>query len=243
MSDTLESGSSAGAFRTTRWTQVLAARGESPEARSALSELCAAYYQPVFHFLQREGRTDDAARELTHEFFARVLGHQSLAGADPQRGRFRSYLLSAVKHFVADLRDREHTAKRGGGVEHESLHAGTDTSPGVDVPDTTTADVGFDREWAMTVLDRALKALAKEQASIGKTRDFEVLKPWLTGEAAAQPQAKAAHELGMTEGAVKVAIHRLRRRFRDLVKSEIAQTVGDPALVQEELQSLLAALG
>ena len=230
-------------FRTTRWTQVLAARGESAEARSALSDLCAAYYQPVFRFLQREGRADDAARELTHEFFARVIGHQSLAGADPQRGRFRSYLLGAVKHFVGDLRDRGRTAKRGGGVEHESLHAGTDTSPGVDVPDTTNPDAGFDREWAMTVLDRALKALALEQSSAGKTRDFETLKPWLTGESAAQSQAEAAHELGLTEGAVKVAIHRLRRRFRELVKAEIAQTVGDPAMVQEELQSLLAALG
>lgn len=230
------------AFRTTRWTQVLASRGESAEARAALSELCAAYYQPVFHFLQREGRNEDAARELTHEFFARVLGHQSLAGADPQRGRFRSYLLGAVKHFVADLRGRERTAKRGGGAEHEPLHAGTDTSPGVDVPDTTTADAGFDREWAMTLLARALTALAREQASAGKARDFEVLKPWLTGESVAQSQADAARELGMTEGAVKVAIHRLRRRFRELVKAEIAQTVGDPAMVQEELQSLLAAL-
>ncbi len=229
-------------FRTTRWTQVLASRGESAEARSALSELCAAYYQPVFHFLECEGRTDDAARELTHEFFARVLGHQSLAGADPQRGRFRSYLLGAVKHFVTDLRARERTVKRGGGVAPEPLDAGTDTSPGVDPPDTSNADAGFDREWAMTVLARALTALAGEQSSVGKSRDFEVLKPWLTGEAAAQPQAEAARELGLTEGAVKVTIHRLRRRFRELVKSEIAQTVGDPGMVQEELQSLLAAL-
>ena len=230
-------------FRTTRWTQVLASRGESAAARTALSDLCAAYYQPVFHFLQREGRHEDTARELTHEFFAQVLGHQSLAGADPQRGRFRSYLLGAVKHFVGDLRDRERTAKRGGGAEHEPLGAGTDTSPGVDVPDTTTTDAGFDREWAMTVLAHALTALAREQESAGNQRGFEVLKPWLSGEAAEKSQAEVARDLGTTEGAVKVAIHRLRRRFRELVKSEIAQTVGDPAMVQEELQSLLAAVG
>ncbi len=230
-------------FRTTRWTRIVASRGESTEAKAALSELCAAYYQPVFRFLQCEGRTEDAARELTHEFFARVLGHQSLAGANPQRGRFRSYLLGAVKHFVADLRDRDRTAKRGGAVEHEPLDAGTDTSPGLDLPDTSTAtDAGFDRAWALIVLDRALTALAAEQASVSKARDFEILKPWLTGEAVARSQAEAAAELGMTEGAVKVAIHRLRRRFRELVKSEIAQTVGDPAMVSEELQSLVAAL-
>jgi RNA polymerase sigma factor (sigma-70 family) len=235
---------SARAFRTTRWTRVLAARGDSAEAKSALSDLCAAYYAPVVAFLRAEGREEDAARELAHEFFARVLERQSLGGADPARGRFRSYLLGALKHFLGDQRDRALTAKRGGGAAHEPLAAGTDTSPGLDVPDpkAPAAEREFDRKWALTVLDRALAALAQEHAVAGESAKFDALKPWLTGDTEKLSQAQVAAQLKMNEGAVKVAVHRLRRRFRELVKAEIAQTVGDPAQVPAEMQSLLAAL-
>src|SRR3954468_13823854 len=143
------------AFAPTRWTLVLRARGESVEARGALSELCEAYYQPVFRFLRREGREEDAARELTQEFFARLLAGGGLGAADPRRGRFRSYLLGAVKHFLADQRDREQRQKRGGGVRPESLDASTDTSPMLQIADMASApdDTFFDREWALAAME------------------------------------------------------------------------------------------
>jgi RNA polymerase sigma factor (sigma-70 family) len=231
-------------FAPTRWTLVLRARGESPEAKVALSELCEAYYQPVLRFLRREGRDEDAARECTQEFFARVLARGGFGGVDPGRGRFRSYLLGALKHFLADLRDGERREKRGGGIAPEPLAPATDTSPGFEVPDPAgrPPDAWFDREWALAVMDRALAALAAEFRAGDKANQFETLKPWLVGETSALSQADAATRLGLSEGAVKVAVHRLRRRFRDLVKAEIAHTLPTPDDIDDELRHLIAAL-
>jgi RNA polymerase sigma-70 factor (ECF subfamily) len=235
---------SSAAFVTTQWTRVLEARGDSPEARAALSDLCAAYYAPVFAFIRCNAPHEDAARDLTQEFFAQLLARQGVASVDPQRGRFRSYLLGAVKHFLADTREREHRLKRGGGQSIESLDSGTDTSPGLEPPDlnTPSPDREFDRKWALTLLDRALATLAEEHKAAGKSDCFEALKPWLTGETEHLSQADAARQLGVNDGAVKVAIHRLRRRFREVIKAEISRTVNRPAQVDEELQDLLAAL-
>jgi RNA polymerase sigma-70 factor (ECF subfamily) len=225
---------------------VLRARGETVEARGALSELCEAYYQPVLRFLRREGRDDDAARELTQEFFARILSRGGFEGADPERGRFRSYVLGALKHFLGDLRDREQRQKRGSGVAPESLDSSTghDGSAGLQVADLAAfAPVeNFDREWALTVMARALEALEKEMRGAGKADQFDALKPWLVGDAPSMSQSDAARKLGINEGAVKVAVHRLRKRFREAVRTEIAQTLRDPALVDEELRHLIAAL-
>lgn len=234
----------AGVFHTTQWTRVLAARGASPESQAALSDLCGAYYGAVLAFIRRSGRDDDAARELTQEFFARLLARQGLDTVVPGRGRFRSFLLGAVKHFLADMSDRARTAKRGSGTAPLPLGIETDTSPGLEVPDVTAPDPEreFDRKWALTVLDRALAALAREQAEAGRTTHFATLKPWLTGDTAAVSQADAARALDLNEGAVKVAVHRLRRRFRELVKAELAQTLSDPAQVKDELTCLQAAL-
>jgi RNA polymerase sigma factor (sigma-70 family) len=231
-------------FAPTRWTLVLRARGDSAEAKAALSELCEAYYQPVLRFLRREGREEDAARELTQEFFARVLAGDGFASADPERGHFRSYLLGALKHFLADQRDRERRQKRGGGATLEPLEASTDTSPGFEIadPGALPPDAWFDREWALAVMDRALAALAAEFAKADKAAHFEALKPWLVGETPALSQAVAAKSLGMSEGALKVAAHRMRRRFRELVKADIAQTVHRPEDVDAELRHLIAAL-
>jgi len=233
-------------FAPTRWTLVLRARGQSPESRAALSELCEAYYQPVLRFLRHEGRDEDAARDVTHDFFARVLAGGGFDGADPERGRFRSYLLGALRHFLADRRDHAGRLKRGNRIVPDSLDApvGTDTSPGFQVADpaATARDAFFDREWALTVMDRALSALQGEFADAGKLDEFETLKPWLMGDTAMGLQADAARRLGLTEGAVKVTIHRLRKRFRAGVRAEIAQTLHDPALVDEELRSLIEAL-
>ena len=231
-------------FAPTRWTLVLRARGGSVEARGALSELCEAYYQPVFRFLRREGREEDAARELTQEFFARLLAGNGIGAADPRRGRFRSYLLGAVKHFLGDQRKQEQRLKRGGGVAPESLDAEHGTAPGLQVADHASApdDTVFDREWALAVMDRALQSLAAEFAGADKAEQFTVLKPWLVGDAAALQQAAAATRLGLSESAIKVAIHRLRKRFREVIRAEIAQTIDDAAEVDGELRYLVEVL-
>ncbi len=229
-----------GNFAATRWTLVARATGGDSTAQAALSELCAAYYSPVNAFLRAEDRTEDAARELAHEFFARVLAGGSLGGADAARGRFRSYLLGALKHFLADHRDRAHAEKRGGGATPEPLE--TATSAGLALPSARDDDRIFDRQWALTLIARALEIVGNELRDAGKSAHFDALKPWLTGENAALSQADAARELGMNEGAVKVAIHRLRQRFREAVKSEIAQTVRGDGDVDDELRYLLAVL-
>jgi RNA polymerase sigma-70 factor (ECF subfamily) len=230
----------AGHFAATRWTLVLRARGDAAEGRAALAELCEAYYQPVQRFIRVTVREEERARDLTQEFFARVLRGGAFDRAEPERGRFRSFLLGAVKHFLWDMRDRDQAQKRGGGAETIPMETGTDTSPGIDPPDAGSAhlDSTFDRQWAFTLLDRALQQLAAEMTASGKTNHFEILKPWLTS-GAAMSQSEAAARLGMSESAVKVAIHRLRARFRDLVKAEIAQTVAEPGQVSDELNYLI----
>jgi len=223
---------------------VLEARGDSPAARAALSDLCAAYYAPVFAFVRRNVPDEDAARDLTQEFFARLLAGQGFATVDPQRGRFRSFLLGAVKHFLAGMHRHAHRLKRGGGQPLEPIDPGTDTSPRLQLADLNapSPDREFDRKWAMTLLARALATLAQEHEAAGKADHFEALKPWLTGDSESISQAEAAARLGLNEGAVKVAIHRLRRRFRQVIKEEISQTVSDCAQVDLELHCLLEAL-
>jgi DNA-directed RNA polymerase specialized sigma24 family protein len=231
-------------FLTTHWTRVLASQGKTPEAREALSDLCAAYYAPVLTFLRQSGHLEDAARELAHAFFADLLQRHGLEGADPQRGAFRTYLLGAVKHFIANQQAAALRQKRGAGAVHEPIAAGSDMSPGLDVPDPRSLppDLVFDREWAVNLLDRSLNILARECEGADSLEQFALLKPWLTGTRPEMSQAEAARTLGMSEGALRVAIHRLRRRVRETVKREIAQTVADPAEVDEELRHLIAVL-
>jgi RNA polymerase sigma-70 factor (ECF subfamily) len=236
--------SSSEAFAPTHWTLVLRARGDSPEARAALSDLCGAYYGPVLAFIRRSGHDEESARDLAQEFFARLLERPSIDTVDPKRGRFRSFLLGAVKHFLADMHEHAHRLKRGGGRPHEPIDAGTDTSPGFELADPTapSPEREFERKWALTLLDRALALVAEEYETAGKSEYFETLKPWLTGDIEDLAQTEAARRLNLTEGAVKVAIHRLRRQFRQHIKNEIAQTVRDRAQVDEELHHLLQAL-
>lgn len=229
------------AFAPTRWSLVLAARGDAPAARAALGELCAAYWPAVFQFLRREGRDEDAARELAQEFFARVLAGAGFAGADPARGRFRSFLLGALKHFLADARRHDRRLKRAAELV-PFAPGGTDTEAGVQVAAPAAGDAAFDRAWALAVMDRALTALEAESAAAGRAAQFAALKPWLAGGAAALTQADAAARLGVGEGAVKVAVHRLRRRFRELVRAEVAQTLGPGDTVEAELRYLVEVL-
>jgi len=226
-------------FHPTRWTLVLRTRGEGEDAKAALSDLCAAYYKPVVSFLRREGRNDDAAREMAHAFFESVLTG-GLGAPDRERGRFRSYLLGALKHFLTKNRAAAQANKRGGGAEHVPLVGESDISPGLPLPGLTDDTLAFDREWALTLIARALASVEQEHAH--KPDLFIALKPWLDGSTTAS-QADAARALGMSETAVKVAIHRLRTRFRELIRAEIAATVNDPAEVTEELRHLIAVAG
>jgi DNA-directed RNA polymerase specialized sigma24 family protein len=232
------------AFRTTRWTRVVASRGGSAEAQAALSDLCAAYYPPVVAFLRAEGRDDDGARELAHAFFAYVLQRQTLGGADPARGRFRSYLLGAVKNFLSHHREAARRLKRGGGAEGISLDD-TDAGEQRSIADGSglSPDAAFDRQWALTALARALEALRRECVDDGREVFFDAVKPWLTGEAAHGDQTALAARCGMNANALKVSVHRLKRRFRDLLKTEVAGTLDDPAAIEVEMRALLAALG
>ena len=234
-------------FVTTQWTRVLQARGDSDESRAALADLCEAYYAPVFAFILREVRSDDTARDLTQEFFARLLKKDAFAKVNPARGRFRSYLLAAVKHFLSDMRDRDAAAKRNPGQPLQSFHHDTtSTTAEVQIPDPNaiSPDTEFDRKWALTLLDRALTQLAEEHNAENKSELFQTLKPWLTGDSDQLSQAEAARALDMNESTFKVTIHRLRRRFRDLVKTQIAATLPEPdlALVADEMSYLISIL-
>jgi RNA polymerase sigma factor (sigma-70 family) len=231
-------------FSPTRWTLVVRAGKDDPTGQAALADLCEAYWQPVFRFLRSEGRSDDAARELTQEFFARLLKSRNLGGADPSMGKFRTYLLGAVKHFLADERDKAQRQKRGGGIDPEPLpnEATSASGPRVANPIAPTADTYFDREWALLILSRALTLLEEEMTAAGKGATFAVLKPWLTGASADLTQAQAAAQLNLNEGAVKVAVHRLRQRYREAVRAEIAATVAAPEEVDQEVRYLVEVL-
>jgi DNA-directed RNA polymerase specialized sigma24 family protein len=228
-------------FRTTRWTQVNRAKADSPEGRRALAELCSAYYEPVAAFLRYDLRDADAARELAHDFFAQVLAGGAIARAEQERGRFRSYLLGAVKHFLSHHREAVRRLKRGGGLENISLNETEARS----MPDAgvLSPDAAFDRQWALTVVAHALEALRRECVAEDRADFFEQVKPWLTGDAARGDQATLAASCGMNANALKVAVHRLKRRFRQLLKAEVAGTLDDPGLVEAEMHSLFAALG
>jgi DNA-directed RNA polymerase specialized sigma24 family protein len=232
------------AFHTTRWTLVRNAAVGTPEARQALGELCAGYYAPVVAFLRRTGREEDAARELAHEFFAHVLERPSLGGAEPERGRFRSYLLGALKHFLGHRREREAREKRGGGRETLPLSIGPDGSPELDPADRQTLppDREFDRQWAMHVVRVALGAVEAEWTAAGGLDEFALLKPHLNGDAAHGALGALARAQGINEATLRSALHRLRRSFRHAVKAQVAPTLATREDVEDEMRALFLAL-
>lgn len=232
-------------FFTTRWTMVMRSKGEAPEARAALGDLCEAYWTPVYRFLKREGRNDDESRELTQEFFSRLLAGSTLEKADPGKGRFRSYLLGALKHFLSDRRRAESRQKRGGDAIIESINSGGgETSPALSIadPGAEATDAYFDRHWALAVMERGLDAARESFKESGKDKQFELLKPWLIGDVEGLSQADVAAELGMSAGAVKVAVHRLRQKFGEAIRREIAETVDTEEEIAGELRYLIEAL-
>jgi DNA-directed RNA polymerase specialized sigma24 family protein len=237
----LSRGVLGGDFRTTRWTQVSRAKADSPEGRRALAELCHTYYEPVAAFLRCELRDADAARELAHDFFAHMLAGEAIAHARQERGRFRSYLLGAVKHFLSHHREAQRRLKRGGGVENISLNE--TEAPSLPDASVLLPDAAFDRQWALTVVAHALEALRCECIAEDRANFFEQVKPWLTGDATRGDQSALAAGSGMSANALKVAVHRLKRRFRQLLKAEVAGTLDDPGLVEAEMRALFVALG
>lgn len=229
-------------FPTTRWTLVIAAGDPGKkEARSALVSLCESYWYPLYAYLRRRGYAPDQAQDLTQGFFIRVLEGRYLDRADPEKGRFRSFLLTSLKFFVADEADRERALKRGGGavlpLEFSSGEERYQREPAHD----ETPERIFERRWALSVLDRVLERLRGEFLEHGRLQDFERLKVFLLGQSEA-PYAALAREMNTSEGALKVAIHRLRKRYRDLFRQAIADTVADPADVESELRFLAAVL-
>lgn len=238
MIETMPSPAAADSFHTTRWSRVVLAREPSHEGQEALQLLCAAYYAPVIAFLRREGRDEDAAQELAHDFFALVLAGRTLSQAEQSRGRFRSYLLGAVKHFLSHR--REAALRRGGGEIPISMD--DEEAPALADSSQISPDAAFDREWALTVLSRAMEALKQEQISEGKGDEFQRLQPWLNGEASHGDQAALAESLGVNVNTLKATTHRLRQRFRQMVRAEIASTLEDPSAVDEEMRMLFAAL-
>lgn len=229
-------------FPTTRWTLVLAAgNSERKGARSALVSLCESYWYPLYAYLRRRGYPADQAQDLTQEFFVRVLEGRYLDRANPEKGRFRSFLLTSLKFFVADEEDRQRARKRGGGalvpLEFSSGEGRYQREPGHD----ETPERIFERRWALSVLDRVLEKLRSEFVRHGRPEHFERLKVFLLGASDA-PYATLAREMNTSEGALKVAIHRLRKRYRELFRQEIADTVADPAEVESELRYLATVL-
>lgn len=220
---------------TTRWSLVLRARGHSPEARVALSELCAAYSEPVYRSLRLQGFDEDGARELSHEFFAHILQGGYLDRADPTRGRFRYYLLGALRHFLSDRRAKSQRLKRGSGIPAEPLDESSE-------PTAEPASAQFDRDWATTLMARAMAVLAEEYRRADRTAWFEQLKPWLAGSEPPACQAAVAAQLGLSEGALKVAIHRLRKRFREAILHELRQNLPDADDPEDELRYLIEVL-
>jgi RNA polymerase sigma factor (sigma-70 family) len=237
--------SDAAGFAATRWTLVLAAaRGDvTPRSREAMEELCRLYWYPLYAYVRRRGHEAHEAEDLTQEFFLRLLAKNYLADLDPQKGKFRAFLLTSLKHFLANEWDRTHAQKRGGREVVISLDAlKAESRYQLEPAHDLTPEKLFERQWALAVLDQVLVRLQAEFAAEGKQTVFDQLKPFLAAGRQAGGHAEAAARLGMTEGAVKTAVHRLRRRYRQLLREEIAQTVADPEEIDEEIRYLLACL-
>ena len=232
-------------FVTTHWSVVLSAGGpDDPRAQSALARLCQTYWYPLYGYARGRGYSREDAQDLTQEFFARLLAHRWVAQADRSRGRFRSFLLTAMKRFLADEWDKARAQKRGGGVPCLPLEFDTaETRLGREPPDTATPEQLYEKRWVLALLDEVLQRLRAEYEREGNNALFSELHPCLVGDRTALPYAALAAKLGQSESAVKSAVHRLRRRYRKLLRHEIAETVATPGEVDEELRHLFAVLG
>ncbi len=231
-------------FPTTHWSRVILAGDPSePLAQGSLDELCKAYWYPIYTFIRRRGHDAEQARDLTQDFFARALEKGLFAQADPARGRFRTFLRTVCSHFLANRHDWDHALKRGGGKVVLSIAAGdAEQRYAVELADDLTPERIFDRSWALTVLARVLAQLQLEYDDAGKSETFEALHGLLADSPELPSYAAVATRLGTTEGASRVAAHRLRARYAELLRREIASTLSDPSEVEDEIRDLFAAL-
>jgi DNA-directed RNA polymerase specialized sigma24 family protein len=231
-------------FATTHWSVVLqAGAGDSPAAQPALERLCQTYWLPLYAYVRRRGYSPEDAQDLTQEFFARLLQRRWLASADPHRGRFRAVLLTAMKHFLADEWDRLKAQKRGGGqrvlpLEVESAETRFQLEPA----DTRTPETIYEWRWAQALLETVFEQLHREYVDEGKGMLFGELKGCLTQARSAVRYAELASRLKLSEGSLRVTVHRLRQRYRELLRAEVAHTVASPAEVEEELRYLFRVL-
>ncbi len=242
--DPVATGEHGGAaFATTHWSVVLEARGESPAAQEALEKLCRTYWRPIFAFLRRQGFPPAEAEDITQGFFAQLLERRSLDAVRKEKGRLRSYLLGALKYFVADEQRRAMAIKRGKGqrlIPLEELR--DDERIEMEPADPLTAEMIYERRWASTVLERVLSRLKDEYRAAGNAALFDSLKQLLPDEPGAPSQAEIATHLGMTENAVRQAFYRFRQRYQALLREEIANTVATPGDIEDELRHLITVL-
>ncbi|MHC4290260.1 MAG: RNA polymerase sigma factor [Planctomycetota bacterium] len=231
-------------FATTHWSVVLAAgKSSSANQKQALETLCQSYWFPLYVFLRRRGYDNHQAEDSTQAFFAHILEKHNLRTADPKYGKFRSFLLIRLKSFVSDERDRAQAQKRGGGRKILSLSfQNAEGQYALEPADRLSPEMLFEKSWALTVLERTMDRLEADMANKNKQKLFEHLKVYLTTEKDVIPYQNMAEELDMTEGSIRVAVHRLRRQYRKLLRDEIAQTVGDEDQIDEEMGCLFAAL-
>mgnify|MGYP001185071297 CR=1 FL=1 len=230
-------------FATTHWSVVLAAGSrESPEASAALEKLCCTYWYPLYAYVRREGHTPADAQDLTQGFFADLLARNALAHVGREKGKFRSFLLAALRHFLSDQRDQARAVKRGGGKEMLSLDAEkAEGRYGLEPIERLDAEKIYERRWAMTLLGQAWTRLREESVAHGKLQQFERLAEFVAGEAEVTC-VSAASELGLTESAMRSVVHRLRERYRALIREEIACTVSAPGEIDEELRYLITVM-
>lgn len=229
-------------FATTRWTVVIAAgKKTTPQSARALEELCNTYWFPLYAYVRRRGYAREDAEDLTQEFFTRFLEGNSLEKLSNERGRFRAFLLASLKHFLANERDKSQRQKRGGNVTHLSLDWQTADTQFQVAANGTSPDQEFDREWAVALLAKVIHQLQAEFQNDGRLEQFETLKIFLTSGKSAVSYKETTQSLGMDEGAVRVAVHRMRKRYRQLLRDEIAQTLADPSQADAEMQVLFGA--
>lgn len=232
-------------FVTTQWSVVLtAAQSDTTRAQEALEKLCRTYWYPLYAYARRRGYSAPDAQDLTQAFFARLLEKRWVEDADRTRGRFRTFLLTAMSRFLAGEWDRMRAQKRGGGVAHVPVQLdAAETRYGVEPVDDRTPEQIYERQWATTLLDNALQALRAEYEREGNGELFAKLNSCLIGARESQPYAELAAQLGMNEGAIKVAVHRLRKRYRKVLREEVAQTLAETEDVEDELRHLISVLG
>ena len=231
-------------FKTTHWTVVLdARRDDSTQAQAALAKLCQVYWPPLYAYVRRSGHAPEDAKDLTQEFFARLLEKDYLKAVHQEKGKFRSFLLLVLKRFLANQRDHANCQKRGGGQEIISLDEQDTEQRYLSEPaDGMTPEKDFERRWAMALLEQVLIRLQEEFNAAGKSDLFRELEVFISGEKTQHSYAEIAARLGMSEGAVRVSVHRLRRRYRELLRLEVANTVDTPEAVDAEIRQLFTAL-